>query len=104
MTQVTTRLGVLAVCALAGCGGSSEQTFTRESVQETMSQAIRDQLPANTTMDPLECVEDGDTRHWKCISYALQGNEQRFTLTVAITCDAETGQCISEPVSFALRP
>lgn len=84
-------------------GEDEPETFTRASVEETMTGAIRDQLPAETTMDQLECVEDGDELHWRCLTTALQGG-QRYRLSVAITCDRETGRCLSEPATLAPLP
>jgi hypothetical protein len=98
------RLVILGVVVLLAACGGAESTITREDVETTISDGIRDQLPAGTTIDQLECVEDGDELHWRCITTALQGDDQRFRLTVAVVCDEETRQCLSEPASFSRVP
>jgi hypothetical protein len=91
---------LLSLLALSGCGSSGAQ-FTRESVEDTMTDAIDHQVrEQGATIDRLSCVKDGDQYHWRCISEARQG-QQAYTLTVAITCDGDTGQCISEPATLA---
>lgn len=90
----------VGVFALAGCGGS-EPDFTRDSVQDNMTEVIRGNLKAGATMDPLECVMDGDQYHWKCIA-SVRVNDMPYRLTTNLTCDGDTGQCLSEPQ--ALQP
>lgn len=89
-----------ALIALSGCGGDNG-SFERETIEATMTEGVRGELPAGVTMDPLKCVQDGDDEHWRCNATALQG-EQRYSLTLAVTCDPDTGRCLSEP--FALIP
>lgn len=103
-SRTFTLLLASAVMVLAGCGGDSDSLVNRESVETTMSDVIRaNVVKQGGTMDQLECVEDGDNLHWHCITTArLDG--QAYTLTVRITCDGETGRCISEPASFAPVP
>jgi hypothetical protein len=86
----------VAALSVLGCGGSDEPTFTRESVEESMTTLHRDQLEGGATMDPLECVQDGDEFHWKCLADVRQG-EQLYRFSTDVTCDEATGRCISEP-------
>lgn len=100
MTRVV--ICLVALVALSGCG-DSDPSFTRENVQAKMTDGIRQGLPADTTMDPLECVMDGDDLHWRCLADGLQG-EEHFRLIVQITCDAQTDSCISETSSLIQLP
>jgi hypothetical protein len=90
---------VLAV-VVAGCGGGGEG-FTREDVEASMSDAMREQLPAGTTMEDLECVEDED-RKYRCLTTA-ERDGQRYRVTVEVTCD-ESDRCIVEPGSYVRVP
>lgn len=69
-----------------------------------MTLMVREQIaPQGATMDPLRCVQDGDELHWRCISTLLDG-QQRYRATLAITCDGETGECLSEPATLLPIP
>lgn len=88
---------VLSALAVAGCGGGSKSdAFTETTVADTMTEAIRDTLPEGTTMDPLECVEDGDALHYRCLSTTRSGDRTQ-PLVVSVTCSMETMRCISAP-------
>lgn len=94
---------LVGVLALAGCGGS-ETKFERETIEDQFTEQMRGRLAAQDgTMDRLTCVEDGDDRHWRCISTARIAG-QAYSLTVSVTCDGETGQCLSEPATVGLLP
>ncbi len=84
-----------AVTALTGCGGSDPQ-FTADNVSSSMTEQIRSTFKSGTTMDPLECVKDGDQYHWKCIASVRQGSKL-YQFSTNITCDGDTGKCLSEP-------
>lgn len=92
--------GVIVAFAVGAISlpGDDEPAFTREVVEERMGTLIREQMEQNgATIDDLECIEDGDNLHWKCLTTAYEGASKRFRLTVNITCDASTGKCLSEP-------
>lgn len=96
------KMAVLAVsCAalvIAGCGGS-EPTFTPESVADMMNENARANLARefpDATMDPLECVRDGDDTHFRCITRVRQGDEV-LPVSAIVVCDEETGRCLSTP-------
>lgn len=93
----------MATVFLASCGGSDEDLFTRENVQTMMTAGIREQLPEGATIDPLECVQDGDQFRWRCITEAVRG-EQRYSVTVQVTCDEESEQCLTEPARISPIP
>jgi hypothetical protein len=61
-----------------------------------MTKLHRAQLDAGFTMDPLECVMDGDQYHWKCIA-PVHNDGQLYTFSTNVTCDHETDNCLSEP-------
>jgi hypothetical protein len=61
-----------------------------------MTAEHRAQLDKGATMDPLDCVMDGDQYHWKCLSYVRQG-AHLYRFSTNVTCDGQTGECISEP-------
>ena len=92
-------LALVAVVGVSGCGGTSEPQFTRERVEESMTQVHREQLKRGATMDQLECIMDGDEFHWRCFG-PVRDSGQLYTLTTEVTCDAETGRCLSEPQSL----
>lgn len=94
---------LLATVSLTGCGGDDEELFTRENVQATMTEGIREQLPEGATIDQLECVQDGDQLHWRCLTYALRG-DQRYQVTVQVTCDERSEQCLTEPARISPLP
>lgn len=102
-TASLSRLSVACLVLLltfAGCGGS-EPAFTREQVETLMSDAIRENVTREGgTMDQLTCVEDGDKLHWICTA-DVRIEPVLYLLTVGITCDAETKDCISEDRGLA---
>lgn len=85
-----------AVGAVSMPGSEDSPIFTGESVAESMTTLHREQLKGGATMDQLECVQDGNELHWKCIGDVRQG-EQLYRFSTDVTCDAATGRCISEP-------
>ena len=92
---LTISLAMCLVVALAGCGGGDEG-FTREYIETTTSDAIRDNVARQGgTMDQFTCVEDGDNEHWICIA-DVRLDDQLYKLTTQVTCDPESRDCISE--------
>lgn len=94
--RVHTTFGVAClVFVLAGCGGSGD-SFSRDYIETTVSDAIRDNVVREGgTMDQFSCVEDGDNEHWVCIA-DVRLDDQLYKLTTQVTCDPESRDCISE--------
>src|SRR3972149_3114323 len=94
----------LVQLGLVGYGGDSQPTFTRESVQDSMTQMVREQIAGQgATMDPLRCVQDGDEFPWRCIPTLLDA-QQRSRVTLTIPCDGETAECLSGPATLLPLP
>lgn len=86
-----------AAVITAGCGGDSQPAVTADQVSQSMTASIRSRLPAGATMDPLDCVRDGDDEHWSCIAVMRTGAGVVERMSVAIVCDTSTGKCVSRP-------
>lgn len=81
--------------ALVGCG--EDAGLTSDVVAGKITTSIRNDLPAGATMEPLECVQDGDSEHYRCVANTVnQGEEGQ--LVVSVTCDAKQDSCLYEQV------
>jgi hypothetical protein len=86
----------VVVLAVAGCGGGDGYDFSAQGVSDAMTGPIEQKLPAGAFMDPLECVQDGDELHWRCLSQvSVPDVAGRQPLVISVVCDRETGRCIS---------
>lgn len=94
----------LITAVLAGCSSSDSADVTRESVELAMTAALRADLPEGTSLARLECIEDGDRYHWRCITLKTDATDVRLRISLSVTCDRETGRCLAEPQAAAVLP
>lgn len=97
-------LCLVALAGISGCGQSDSHTLTQEKIELAMTQSIRMGLPEGTSISRLECLEDGDRSHWLCVTLRTDASNVQLRVSLAITCDQETGQCLAEQRAATALP
>lgn len=81
----------------SGCGGSDKPAVDADQVSAMITESVGDRLPAGATMAPPDCVRDGAGSNFTCVAIVRMANGAVERVSVAVTCDAGTGRCVSRP-------
>ena len=73
-----------AALAAAGCGGS--EGMSRDQVQQSAWQFVKDKVPVDTSVDDVGCVSDGGGK-WSCLTYARPVGGAAVPVSIQVTCD-----------------
>lgn len=88
---------LVALLALAGCGGGTEDSGIDRSFLESQieSDANLKLMAEGGGTTNVSCVENGDEQHYDCY-VTVAGNPVLTSYSLAVTCD-DTGYCVWRP-------